>query len=304
MAGMNRNRGLSALIPTGGGTPPPGQGFAQVPVDSIDPNPHQPRTHFDSDSLDELAASIGALGVLQPVLLRKGGDGRYELIAGERRLRAAKQAGLAAIPAIIRDADDINSAEQALVENLHRADLSPLEEAAAYKQLLDDFSLTHDQVANRVGKSRASISNALRLLTLPVAVQQLVADGRLTAGHAKALLGLASRQDQEHLAARVVSEGLSVRATEQVVLESHGISGSSVSTATGSPAGGSQSAAKRRGTTEVPVAAYAEVAAVLGEQLATKVLVHPPRGATRRGQLVVEFADIDDLERVSRIILG
>lgn len=302
MAGMNRNRGLSALIPTGGGTPPPGQGFAQVPVDSIDPNPHQPRTRFDSDSLDELAASIGALGVLQPVLLRKGADGRYQLIAGERRLRAAKQAGLAAIPAIIRDADDINSAEQALVENLHRADLSPLEEAAAYKQLLDDFSLTHDQVANRVGKSRASISNALRLLTLPVAVQQLVADGRLTAGHAKALLGLASRQEQERLAARIVSDGLSVRATEQVVLESHGISGAS--TATGVTPRGSQSATKRRGTTEVPVAAYAEVAAVLGEQLATKVLVHPPRGAARRGQLVIEFADIDDLERVSRIILG
>jgi len=302
MAGMNRNRGLSALIPTGGGTPPPGQGFAQIAVDSIDPNPHQPRTHFDADTLEELAASIRALGVLQPVLLRKGTDGRYQLIAGERRLRAAKQAGLTAIPAIIRDAEDVNSAEQALVENLHRADLSPLEEAAAYKQLLEDFSLTHDQVATRVGKSRASISNALRLLTLPVAVQQLVADGRLTAGHAKALLGLASRQDQERLAARVVSEGLSVRATEQLVFESYAISGSGAG-ATGSTtaARGSQ---RRLPTTEVPVAGYAEVAAVLGEQLATKVLVHPPRGAARRGQLVIEFADIDDLERVSRVILG
>lgn len=296
MAGMNRNRGLSALIPTGGSTPPPGQGFAQVTLELIDPNPHQPRTRFDEDSLDELAASIGALGVLQPVLLRKGTAGRYELIAGERRVRAAKKAGLSAIPAIIRDADDVNSAEQALVENLHRADLSPLEEAAAYKQLLEDFALTHDQVATRVGKSRTSITNALRILTLPVAVQQLVADGRLTAGHAKALLGLPSRTEQEKLAARVVADGLSVRATEQAVFDSHGV------TNRGGASGGSRTTAPGSATA-VPSAAYAEVAAVLGEQLATRVQVHPPRGSARRGQLIIEFADIDDLERLSRIIL-
>ena len=297
MAGMNRNRGLSALIPTGGSTPPTGQGFAQISVELIDPNPHQPRTRFDEESLDELAASIGALGVLQPVLLRKATDGRYQLIAGERRLRAAKKAGLGAIPAIIRDADDVNSAEQALVENLHRADLSPLEEAAAYKQLLEDFALTHDQVATRVGKSRTSITNALRLLTLPVAVQQLVADGRLTAGHAKALLGVATRQEQERLAARVVAEGLSVRATEQAVFDSHGVSARSGTTTSSSRSSNPGSA------TVVPTAAYAEVAALLGEQLATRVQVHPPRGTTRRGQLVIDFADIDDLERLSRVIL-
>jgi ParB family chromosome partitioning protein len=294
---MNRNRGLSALIPTGGSTPPTGQGFAQVSVDLIDPNPHQPRTRFDEESLEELAASIGALGVLQPVLLRKAADGRFQLIAGERRLRAAKKAGLSAIPAIIRDADDVNSAEQALVENLHRADLSPLEEAAAYKQLLEDFALTHDQVASRVGKSRTSITNALRLLTLPVAVQQLVADGRLTAGHAKALLGMATRQDQERLAARVVAEGLSVRATEQAVFDSHGVT---TRTATSSSSSRTSSPGS---ATVVPTAAYAEVAALLGEQLATRVQVHPPRGTTRRGQLVIDFADIDDLERLSRVIL-
>jgi ParB family chromosome partitioning protein len=183
------------------------------------------------------------------------------------------------------------------VENLHRADLSPLEEAAAYKQLLEDFALTHDQVATRVGKSRTSITNALRILTLPVAVQQLVADGRLTAGHAKALLGVATRQEQERLAARIVAEGLSVRATEQAVFDSHGVSARSGTTTSSSRSSTPGSA------TVVPTAAYAEVAALLGEQLATRVQVHPPRGTTRRGQLVIDFADIDDLERLSRVIL-
>ena len=191
--------------------------LADLPIDILAPNPNQPRVHFDEESLAELAASIQEIGVLQPVLARDMGDGSYQLVAGERRWRAARRAGLTTIPAIVRRTDDLNSIEQALVENLHRQDLTPLEEAAAYQQLIEDFSLTHEQVSTRVGKSRSAITNTLRLMSLPPSIQHLLADGRLSAGHAAALLGCPDRAFQEHLAKRAVGDGLSVRAVEEAI---------------------------------------------------------------------------------------
>ncbi len=220
---MNRRsglgKGITSLIPLAetaaadSGGPP---SLVEVPVADITPNPHQPRVHFDEESLSELAASISQLGVLQPVLLRPV-DGGFQLIAGERRWRAAERAGLATVPAIVRESDDVSAVEQALVENLHRDDLTPLEEAAAFQQLIEDFELTHDEVARRVGKSRAAITNTLRLLGLPPAVQHLLADGRLSAGHARALLGTPDRALQERLARRAAAEGWSVRVVEEAV---------------------------------------------------------------------------------------
>ena len=217
-------RGLEALIPTAaGGVVAPvantsGVGLMDIAVSSIDPNPNQPRVLFDEDALTELTASIKAIGLLQPILVRPSTtEGRYELIAGERRWRASKRAGLTVIPAIVRLTDDVASVEQALVENLHRQDLTPLEEAAAYQQLLEDFNMTHEQVATKVGKSRSAITNALRLLTLPPTLQQFIAEGRLTAGHAKALLGTPDRALQERLARQAVEQGMTVRAVEDAV---------------------------------------------------------------------------------------
>ena len=194
-----------------------GASLAEVPTASVSPNPNQPRVHFAEEGLVELAASISEMGVLQPILVRPQGDGEYELIAGERRWRAAQRAGLTTVPAIIRTTDDLSSVEQALVENLHRQDLTPLEEAAAFQQLIEDFEMTHDQVATRVGKSRSAITNTIRLLGLPPAVQSLLADGQLSAGHARALLGTPDRARQEMLAQAAVAEGWTVRATEQAV---------------------------------------------------------------------------------------
>ena len=211
-------KGLDALIPSDGGAgrrrPADCTSFRWGP---IAPNPHQPRVHFDEDSLADLAASIREVGVLQPVLVRPVGDDRYQLIAGERRWRAARKAELATIPAIVRETDDLASVEQALVENLHRQDLTALEEASAYQQLIDDFGLTHESVATRVGKSRAAVTNTLRLLHLPPAIQHLLADGRLSAGHARALLGTSDRAFQEQLARRAAEENWSVRAVEDAV---------------------------------------------------------------------------------------
>src|SRR5579862_8843297 len=188
-----------------------------LPVVVIQANPFQPRTSFDEASLASLTSSIRAVGVLQPVLVRPTSDGGYQLIAGERRWRAAKRAGLPTIPAIVRDVSDMPSIEHALIENLHRQDLNPLEEAGAYQQLIEDFGLTHEQLSSRLGKSRVSITNTLRLFQLPPAVQKLVGEGQLSAGHAKALLGTPDRAFQEALARRVVSEQLSVRAVEEAV---------------------------------------------------------------------------------------
>jgi len=214
-------KGLGALIPpdtTAATTADPDGGarLEDVPIASISPNPQQPRLHFDEESMADLASSIRQIGVLQPVLVRPV-DGGYELIAGERRWRAARRAGLAVIPAVIRSTDDQGAVERALIENLHRQDLTPLEEAAAYQQLIDEFELTHEQVATRVGKSRSAVTNTLRLMSLPATVQHLLADGRLSAGHAKALLSTPDRSFQERLAAEAVAGNWSVRMLEEAI---------------------------------------------------------------------------------------
>ncbi len=283
-------RGLGALIP------PEGPGAAasdlrEVAVGSIRANRNQPRTHFDEDALSSLVASVRELGVLQPVLVRPDGEGTYELIAGERRWRAAKRAGLATIPAVVRSADDVSSLEQAVVENLHRQDLNPLEEAAAYQQLVEEFGFTHDQLAVRVGKSRAAVTNALRLFQLPPSIQRQVADGQLSAGHARALLGTPDRMFQELMARQVISEGLSVRAVEEAV-RAHGGRPSPP------PVPRPPVEARARGAgTALRDPGMHELEELLSEHLATVVRVE--EGA-KRGRIVIEFADLADLERIYR----
>jgi ParB family chromosome partitioning protein len=282
----------------GGGT---GTGLQEISVSSIDPNPNQPRNHFDEDSLAELSASIKAIGLLQPVLVRPSSTpDRFELIAGERRWRASKRAGLTTIPAIVRVADDVSSVEQALVENLHRQDLTPLEEAAAYQQLLEDFSMTHEQVAAKVGKSRSAITNSLRLLTLPPTIQQYLAEGRLSAGHAKALLGTPNRALQESLARAAVEQNLTVRGLEEAVRNAV------------NPGAGSTTVVPKPGVTGVkPTTGNSgrvnlvkepglhELEDLLSEHLATPVTVTL---SGKHGKMVVEFADLEDLERIYRLM--
>lgn len=285
-------RGLGALLPSEAAaatasTPTPigGPALREVPVERLRPNPRQPRRTFDEEPLASLTASVAALGVLQPLLVRELGAGEYELIAGERRWRAAQRAGLSTVPVLVRQADDLASLEQAVVENLHRADLNPLEEAAAYAQLLEDFALTHEQLAARVGRSRAAVSNTLRLLQLPAPIQRHLVEGTLTAGHARALLGGTDPAFQESLAARAVREGLSVRAVEEAVRAREG----GTATAPSTP----RSAANRR-------PGFAELELLLADHLATRVKVEE-RG--KRGRIVVEFADLDDLERIYRAMV-
>lgn len=293
-------RGLEALIPASMGAEvgeQAGDGpyLDEVAIGSIEPNPHQPRKHFDEESLADLAASIRELGVLQPILIRPVEPGRYYLIAGERRWRAARRAGLATIPAIVRTTDELASMEQALVENLHRQDLTPLEEAAAYQQLLEDFGLTHEQVAIRVGKSRAAVSNTLRLLQLPPPVQHLLADGRLSAGHARALLGTPDRSRQESLAQRAVDEGLSVRALEDLIR-----GGSAPSAPEVTPSVTDADTAPTPGLPAPPPLrppGLLELEELLSEYLHTRVRVSM---GGQRGKMVIEFADLEDLERIYR----
>jgi ParB family chromosome partitioning protein len=258
-----------------------------VPVQSIEANPHQPRVHFDESALSELTDSIRAIGVLQPILVRQLAEGKYQLIAGERRWRAATRAGLATVPAVVRPTDDIASVEQALVENLHRQDLTPLEEASAYQQLMDDFAFTHEKIATRVGKSRSAITNALRLLTLPPSIQHLLADGRLAAGHAKAILGTPDRAFQEQLARRAVDEGWSVRAVEDAVRERQG--GKPIVIDEPVQPTGKKPALRPPGLLELEN--------LLSEFLATKVTV-AMNG--KRGRVGIDFADLEDLERIYR----
>jgi ParB family chromosome partitioning protein len=266
--------------------------FQELPVGAISPNRRQPRTQFDEESLAALAASVRELGVLQPVLVRATGGGAYELIAGERRWRAAKRAGLSLIPAIIRTVDDTLSLEQALVENIQREDLNPLDEAAAYQQLLEDFHLTHDELASRVGKSRAAISNTLRLFQLPPTVQRMVAEGRLTAGHARALLTTPDRAYQESLAQRVVTDGMSVRAVEEAARQHNAgdrpTSGTGSGTASGSGSGAG-------GRLRPP--GLLELEELLSAHLDTRVSIS--MGASR-GKVTIEFATLEDLERIYR----
>jgi len=252
----------------------------EVAVGSITPNPRQPRQTFDEEALEELAASITEVGLLQPVVVRKLGAGKYELVMGERRWRASQQAGLEYIPAIVRETPDTDMLRDALLENLHRQQLDPLEEAAAYQQLLDDFGATHEQLAQRVGRSRPHISNTLRLLNLPPGVQKRVAAGVLSAGHARALLSLDDPQDQERLAQRIVEEGLSVRSVEEIVLLW----------------GDKQEKQARRPTTAKPVApALRHLSDRLSDLFETRVKVQMGRD---KGKITVEFATIDDLERI------
>ncbi|MFM8267143.1 MAG: ParB/RepB/Spo0J family partition protein [Ilumatobacteraceae bacterium] len=281
-------KGLGALIPgdlTGGVRAGDAPRLAEVPIDAIVPNPHQPRVHFDEESLAELAASIEELGVLQPVLVRMTGDQAFELIAGERRWRAARRAGLTTIPAIVRLTDDRASMEQALVENLHRQDLTPLEEAAAYQQLIEDFELTHEQVAERVGKSRSAVTNTLRLLSLPPTIQHLLADGRLSAGHARALLSTPDRAFQEQLARRAVAEQWSVRTVEEAVRDRQ-------------PAG-EEERPERRERTRLRPPGLLELEELLADHLSTRVNVTMGAG---RGKVTIEFADLEDLERIYHLM--
>jgi ParB family chromosome partitioning protein len=263
----------------GGLVPVPGARFAELPVESIRPNPRQPRTVFDEEALDELVGSIREVGVLQPVVVRAVGDG-YELIMGERRWRATQAAGLTTIPAIIRETDDGDLLRDALLENLHRSQLNPLEEAAAYQQLLDDFGCTHDELATRIQRSRPQISNTLRLLKLPPLVQRRVAAGVLSAGHARALLGLNDAAAAERLAQRIVAEGLSVRMVEEIVALG------------GDEAKPVRRAAPRAGERN---AALDDLAARLSDRFDTRVKVS--LGKTR-GRLTVEFASVQDLNRI------
>ena len=309
-------KGLDALIPTNRNTgsstngtstsnstnTESATGLKDIPVNSIDPNPNQPRVHFDEASLAELTASISAIGVLQPILVRPEGSDRYQLIAGERRWRAASRAGLQMIPAIVRVTDDVSSVEQALVENLHRQDLTPLEEAAAYQQLLEDFNMTHEQVASKVGKSRSAITNALRLLGLPPSIQSLLADGRLSAGHAKALLGTPDRSLQEQLAKRAVEMGWTVRGVEEAVRDSQPASttsGGGAGTGTAGKTSGKSAALTGTKTTALRPPGLLELEGLLAEHLQTSVGVTM---SGKHGKVTIDFADLEDLERIYRLM--
>ena len=290
-------RGLGALIPTSPTAVSPtdirvpgsvpgevaGAVYREVEIDRITPNPRQPREHFDEEALAELVVSIREVGLLQPVVVREAPDGRYELIMGERRLRAAREAGLAQIPAIVRETADDDLLRDALLENLHRQQLNALEEAAAYSQLLDDFGATHEQLAARIGRSRSHISNTIRLMNLPPAVQRRVAAGVLSAGHARALLALAEPAAQDRLAHRIVAEGLSVRAVEEIV-------------ATGEPAPAVSRAARTKAAKAPAVGALEER---LADRFETRVKVELGR---RNGKIVVEFGSVDDLERIVELM--
>jgi ParB family chromosome partitioning protein len=309
-------KGLDALIPTNrnnggainstntsdGTSTESATGLKDIAVNAIDPNPNQPRVHFDEASLAELTASISAIGVLQPILVRPEGNDRYQLIAGERRWRAASRAGLQMIPAIVRVTDDVSSVEQALVENLHRQDLTPLEEAAAYQQLLEDFNMTHEQVASKVGKSRSAITNALRLLGLPPSIQSLLADGRLSAGHAKALLGTPDRSLQEQLAKRAVEMGWTVRGIEEAVRDSQPASTTTSGGAgkgnTGTTSGKSASSTGTK-TTALRPPGLLELEGLLAEHLQTSVGVTM---SGKHGKVTIDFADLEDLERIYRLM--
>jgi ParB family chromosome partitioning protein len=283
-------RGLGALIPAEA-SGDAGASLQEIPTASIVPNRYQPREHFEEESLASLTASVRELGVLQPVLVRRADDGTFELIAGERRWRAAKRAGLPMIPALVREVQDVNALEQALVENLHRQDLNALEEAAAYQQLIEDFHLTQEDVAQRVGKSRSSVANALRLFQLPPSVQRMLADGRLSAGHARGLLMTPDRSRQEELAERVVRDGLSVREVENLARTEV--------TEVAEPEGDAEGDSAARATGSVREPAVLELEELLSARLHTRVKVS--LGAAR-GRILVEFADLDDLERIYRII--
>jgi len=276
---------LDSLIPTSltvAGTEIAQQN--EVPINQISPNPRQPRTVFDETALSELIASIKSVGILQPPVVRKVGERQYELVMGERRFRAAKAAGLTSIPVIIRQTPDNELLREALIENIHRSQLNPLEEGAAYAQLLSDFGCTHDELALKLGRSRPLISNTIRLLNLPDLVQRKVASGVISAGHARALLGITDSTEIEKLASRIVAEGLSVRSVEEII-------------ATMKPA---TKSAKKLGAKGVSGAGLA-AAELLSDYLDTRVSVESGKG---KGKIVIEFAGSEDLQRIVDLIEG
>lgn len=297
-------KGLSALIPqevTGDES----SALREIPLSNIRPNPLQPRHQFDEESMSSLAASIKEVGLLQPVLVREVAPGDYELIAGERRCRAARRAGLQSISALVQASTDVHSLEKALVENLHRDDLGPLEEAAAYQQLVDGFGYTHEQVAVRVGKSRTAVTNTLRLLQLPAGVQRFLADGAISAGHARAVLGTPDRNLQEELAKKTVAEGLTVRALEELVRQhvqgpfEEGLDVDAPGeTEDPSDKNGAGTAEARR---RLPAPGVLELEELLAAHLNTRVKVDM---RSRRGKVVVEFATLEDLERIYKLMVG
>jgi ParB family transcriptional regulator, chromosome partitioning protein len=276
-------RGLGALIPTG--IADTSGGMAELPIASIRANPQQPREHFDEEALASLAESIREVGVLQPVLVRAIEDG-FELIAGERRWRASRRVGLQTIPAIIRVADDATMLQQAIVENVQREQLNPLEEAAAYQQLIEDFSFTHDEVATRVGKSRTTITNTLRLLQLPPTIQRYLKDGTLRMGHARALLGTPDRAFQEQLARRCVSEDMSVRDVEDAIRAREE-----------SPAARAAAKAERSSGSKLRPPGLLELEELLGDYLETRVRIAM---GPKHGRVQIDFANLEDLERIYR----
>jgi ParB family transcriptional regulator, chromosome partitioning protein len=307
-------KGLSALIPSEA-TGETDSALRVVPISHIKPNAFQPRSHFDEESMSSLAASIREVGLLQPVLVREvdGEEESYELIAGERRWRAARRAGLQTIPVLVQpDTGDVSSLEQALVENLHREDLNALEEAAAYQQLIDEFGLTHEQVATRMGKGRATVTNTLRLLQLPAGAQRALAERTISAGHARALLGTPDRTLQDKLVEQITSEGLTVRAVEEIVR-----AGAPVREFTPIPPEvlpeefeeesgtttfpTADSAPRRPVARKLPEPGVLELEDLLSTYLNTRVKVDIQN---RRGRLVVEFATLEDLERIYRAMVG
>jgi len=276
---------LDSLIPTSltvAGTEVAQQN--EVPIKQISPNPRQPRTVFDENALNELIASIKSVGILQPPVVRKVGESQYELVMGERRFRAAKAAGLTSIPVIIRQTPDNELLREALIENIHRSQLNPLEEGAAYAQLLSDFGCTHDELALKLGRSRPLISNTIRLLNLPDSVQRKVASGVISAGHARALLGITDSTEIEKLASRIVAEGLSVRSVEEII-------------ATMKPAAKSAKKSTTKGVSGAGLAA----AELLSDYLDTRVSVESGKG---KGKIVIEFAGSEDLQRIVDLIEG
>jgi len=275
---------LDALIPTS--LTVAGQEVAtqdEVDINLISPNPRQPRKNFDEEALNELIASIKEIGILQPPVVRQTTNGRYELIMGERRYRAAKAAGLKKIPVIIRQTSDNELLREALIENIHRSQLNAIEEAAAYSQLLNDFACTHDELAQKLGRSRPLISNTIRLLNLPTSVQSKVAAGTISAGHARALLGLSETHSIESLAKRIIADGLSVRAVEEIISKA------------------APKKPKKLKNTKSSIVEFNEIAERIGDALDTRVSI---QGSVRKGNIVIEFAGAEDLKRITHAIEG
>lgn len=281
-------RGLSALIPGAPETGDGASGLLEVPINAVAPNPKQPRTRWDSDEIQSLAASIREVGILQPIVVRRAGDNGYELVAGERRLRAAKVAGLATVSVVLRETDDADLLREALIENIHRQDLGPIELAEAFRQLLEDLGLKQEDLADRVGVSRSHIANTIRLLQLPLETQQLLTDEKIQAGHARALLSLGEAEAMNTLALRVAAEDLSVRETEDLVrryLEPATEKQPPTADTSGPPTD----------------SGMGEIEEILSEQLATRVQIQYSK---KRGRVIIDFGSVDDLDRIVSEIVG